>query len=131
MRGSPFCVRLREDLGMRVIAGALLLVGMSLFLQPASAQAMRLDGWWIVLTSIRNDGTQRPHHQMEAFRRQMRPCGIDIFNDNSEKFVGFAPGLLVAAVGAYPNEAAARAQLPRVEPCAKGAYVKRARHTGE
>lgn len=115
---------------MRVIAAALFVACFG-FAQPASAQAMRLDGWWVVLTSIRNDGTQRPHQQMETFRRQMRPCGIDIFNDYSEKFVGFTPGLLVAAVGAYPNEAAARAQLPRVEPCAKGAYVKRARHTGE
>lgn len=97
----------------------------------AGAQPMRLDGWWVVLTSIRNDGSMTPHRQMETFRATMRACGVDIFNDDSAKFQGFTPGFLVATIGAYRTEAEARAQLPKVERCARGAYVKRARHGGE
>ncbi len=92
---------------------------------------MRLDGWWVVLASIKDDGTQAPHRQMEAVRGRMRGCGIDIFNDASAKFKGFTPGYQVAAIGAYRSEAEARAQLPKAKPCAPEAYVKKARHTGE
>jgi 3'-phosphoadenosine 5'-phosphosulfate sulfotransferase (PAPS reductase)/FAD synthetase len=97
----------------------------------ATAQAMRLDGHWVVLTSIKDDGGQRPHREMEAFRKTMLGCKVEIFNDFSSKFVGFTPGYLVAVTGAYRTEAEARAQLPKVRPCAPNAYVKKARHMGE
>lgn len=100
---------------------------------PANAQAMRLNGWWIVLNSIRDDGSQVPHRQMMTFMQRMkRDCGIEIFNDASAKFSGFAPGLLVATMpGAYASEAAAQQALTQVRTCVPGAYIKRARHGGE
>lgn len=92
---------------------------------------MRLDGWWVVLASVKDDGTQAPHRQIEAIRARMRGCGVEMFSDHSSKFVGFAPGLLVAAVGAYRSEKEALAQMPKLRGCAPDAYVKKARHTGE
>jgi hypothetical protein len=110
---------------------ALGLAAAMLWTGPAAAQAMRLDGWWVVLASIKDDGTQAPHRQMEAVRAKMRGCGIDIFNDASAKFKGFTPGYQVAATGAYRSEAEAKAQLAKARACAPEAYVKKARHTGE
>ena len=118
---------------MRPVSALALLVLIALLTQtgPAPAQAMRTDGWWVVLTSIRDDGSMAPHRQMEGFARTMRGCGVEIFNDFSSKFSGFTKGYLVAVIGAYRTEAEAKAQLPKVRGCAPGAYVKRARHAGE
>ncbi len=99
--------------------------------RPAMAQAMRLNGWWVVLTSIRDDGSMAPHNQMRAFSSQMRACRIDVFSDLTTKFQGFAPGYLVGVVGAFPTEAEAQQQLANARRCAPGAYIKRARHLGE
>ncbi len=115
-----------------LLQSALLVAGLvGAMATPAAAQAMRLDGYWVVLASIKDDGSQRPHREMEAVRKTMQGCKIDIFNDQTAKFVGFAPGYLVAVIGAYRTEAEARAELPKVKPCAPNAYVKKARHTGE
>lgn len=113
---------------MRTLLVILLLSAASL---PASAEAMRNKGWWVVLTSIKDDGTMRPHNQMEAFARKMRECSVEVFGDYSAKFSGFTPGYLVAVLGAYATEREAKAQLPNVAGCVKGAYVKRGEHAGE
>lgn len=115
----------------RLLSMAAALAATMVLAGGAGAQPMRLDGWWVVLTSIPNDGSMAPHRQMETFRATMRTCGVDIFNDDSAKFQGFKPGFLVAVIGAYRTEAEARAQLPKVERCARDAYVRRARHGGE
>lgn len=115
---------------VRLTLSAILLWA-ALGMMPAWAQAMRLDGWWIVLTSIRDDGSMAPHNQMRAFSTQMRACNIEVFSDVSAKFQGFAPGLLVGTLGAFASEAEAQRQLTNVRRCAPGAYVKRARHLGE
>lgn len=99
--------------------------------QPAMAQTMGLNGWWVVLTSISDDGSMAPHNQMRAFRGQMRACRIEAFSDLITQFLGFAPGYLVAVVGAFPTEAEAQQQLATARRCAPGAYIKRARHLGE
>lgn len=98
----------------------------------AKAQSMRLDGWWIVLNSIRDDGTNGPRDEMLAFmQRVRRDCGLHIFNDYSNRFAGFTPGLLVATtIGAYPSEAAAQQALPQIRRCVPDAYAKYARHRG-
>jgi hypothetical protein len=91
----------------------------------------KLDGWWVVLASIKDDDGPQPHQKVEALRKSMLACDIRIFNDFSWKFVGFTKGYLVVVVGAYASEAAARSKLPEVRACAPEAYVKRARYLGE
>lgn len=99
--------------------------------QGANAQAMRLNGWWVVVASIKDDGTNAPHRKMNAVSKQMLACRIDLFTDTSNKFQGFAPNLLVGVVGAFASEAEAQQQLAQAKRCAPGAYLKRARHLGE
>ena len=53
------------------------------------------------------------------------------FNDLSEKFKGFAPGLHVFAVGAFATRDKAEAALAKTRPCFPGAYLKQAEHLGE
>jgi hypothetical protein len=120
-----------KKMSSRIFLAACIAAAVSAPHGGAAAQAMRLDGHWVVLTSIKDDGSQRPHKEMEVFRKTMLGCKVEIFNDFTSKFVGFAPGYLVAVIGAYRSEAEARAQLPKVKPCAPNAYIKKARHMGE
>ncbi len=87
--------------------------------------------WWVVLASIKDDGTMVPHQQIEALRKRMTACKIEMFNDFSAKFVGFSKGYLVAVTGPHNSEKAASSKLAATQICAPQAYVKRARYLGE
>lgn len=59
-------------------------------------------------------------------------CGLEAFNDFSNKFEGFAPGLTVVVVwSAFKSKSKANAALKKVKPCIADAYLKKARYLGE
>lgn len=98
----------------------------------AHAQAMRLDGWWVVLAS---DPDTLPPAQMDARQARMRAslarCGLEPYSDFSSKFSTFRPGLMVHVLGAYASKAQAERVRAQALPCASGAYLKAARYAGE
>lgn len=100
---------------------------------PALAGGVLRDtGWWVVLGSFPNyDFSVSREEDVEIARARAARCGIDPFNDFSNKFLGFAPGYDVVAVGAFADPKTARAVLRRVRACIPDAYVKFGRHLGE
>lgn len=102
--------------------------------QPMRGVPLADDGWWVVLGSFGNNGgsgSRATDAAVARVRRQAQSCGESPFNDVSEKFSGFAPGVEVSVLGAYPTRARAEAALYRIGACVPGAYIRRARYAGE
>lgn len=93
---------------------------------------LKPEGWWIVLGSFANPDLSETHDkEIRKLRSAAASCGIDPFNDFSNKFKGFSRGLDVVVVGAYRSRENAESVLRRVRPCVPGAYMKYGRHLGE
>ena len=98
---------------------------------PALAQEFVYDGWWVVMGGFKENAANRDASEARV-RNTAANCGVEAFNDFSNKFVGFAPGLtVVVSMGAYTSKAKAQAALAQVKPCIPDAYVKKARYVGE
>ena len=98
---------------------------------PSSAQEFVYDGWWVVMGGFKENAANRDASEARV-RNTAANCGVEAFNDFSNKFVGFTPGLtVVVSMGAYTSKAKAQAALAQVKPCIPDAYVKKARYVGE
>ena len=98
---------------------------------PANAQQFVYDGWWVVMAGFKENAPNRDASEAKV-RNQAAKCGVEAFNDFSNKFAGFTPGLtVVVSMGAYKSKAQAEAAAAAVRPCIPDAYVKKARYAGE
>ena len=98
---------------------------------PANAQEFVYDGWWVVMAGFKENAPNRDASEAKV-RNQAARCGVEAFNDFSNKFSGFAPGLtVVVSMGAYTSKAQAEIAAEAVRPCIPDAYVKKARYAGE
>ena len=108
-------------------------LALSLVLASVSAKAQDFvyDGWWVVMAGFKENAPNRDASEAKV-RNQAARCGVEAFNDFSNKFAGFAPGLtVVVSMGAYKSKAQAEAAAAAVRPCIPDAYVKKARYAGE
>lgn len=110
----------------------LTLIAASMVAAPAAqAQDFASDGWWVVMAAFKENAANRDASEAKA-RNKAAQCGVEAFNDFSNKFDGFAPGLtVVVSMGAYTSKAQAQAALAQVQPCIPDAYLKKARYAGE
>jgi hypothetical protein len=100
------------------------------FASPCGAQPLD-KGWWVVIASMPADDASRMLADFEHFTTAAQRCGFKMFNDFSNKFVGFQPGYNVFVVGAYPSRAGAERARNELLPCLPNSYVKYAEYLGE
>ena len=113
-----------------LICGPLSILGLLPTTMGVRAQH-RTGEWWVVVASFPSDPPQRQQGQLKEVARKARPCGLDAFNDDSRKFVGFQPGLNVFVLGPHTSKGQAERSQRNALRCFAGAYVKRGRHLGE
>ena len=83
------------------------------------------DGWWVVAGSHSTELTNRTSRALDAVEARATKCGFDVHLEPSGSFIGFAPNLLVQAVGPYASRTAAVYAASRLRRCIPNAYVKR------
>jgi hypothetical protein len=101
---------------------------------PAAVSQPLDDGWWVVVASSPAPGlewTARDDALLADVARRLRPCGLEAFNDWSDKFEGLRPGYHVAVLGAYATRGEGEAILRAVLACAPDANLRRLRYYGE
>ncbi|WP_036285769.1 hypothetical protein [Methylocystis sp. ATCC 49242] len=109
-----------------------ILFSSALIAQALAGGVERPEGWWVVLGSFANPDLSAAHDkEIRSLRSRAARCGVDPFNDFSNKFRGFAPRFDVVAVGAYKTRKSAQSVLHRVRACVPEAYIKFGRHLGE
>jgi hypothetical protein len=97
---------------MRPKAHVLLIALVSISLGvPASAKALD-KGWWIVVGSFPIE----PSERLKKVHNAAAPCRIEIFNDFSAKFRGFAPGYNSFVMGAFASQGEAAIMLATAAP---------------
>jgi len=107
-------------------------IAIAAFLEAQGFPALALDnGWWVIVASFPEEPWQRQSADLEATSRKAARCGLEVFNDRSGKFRGFAPGSNVFVIGAFPSKARAVERLRAAQRCFPDAYVKQGRHLGE
>lgn len=88
-------------------------------------------GWWVVVGSFPSEPAERQQGDLERVGAAAKRCGLNTFNDLSEKFVGFAPGYNVFVIGAFASRRAADAEARAARRCFPDAYVKHGEYLGE
>lgn len=91
--------------------------------------AQNFDGWWVVVGATQ--GTLFNDRGAKLIHARIGRCGLTAFNDFSEKFTGFAPGLTVFVLGPYSSRGEAMAVQSAARHCVPDAYIKQGRYLGE
>lgn len=82
-------------------------------------------GYWVVLGSLSIEADKSLWEKSgRAVQANARRCGIDPFDDYSDKFDGFVPGYDVFVVGPFTTKGAALAVRDDARECIPDAYVK-------
>jgi hypothetical protein len=98
-----------------------------------SAQSNMDRGWWVVLANFRTcemNACGSEIHVQQVSSKAAR-CGLSVYNDFSDKFVGFRGGYDAYVVRGAFSKSKAQIILAQAKPCFPAAYIKYARYMGE
>lgn len=89
-------------------------------------------GWWVIVGAYSRDGDKQTIG-VRHVERLARPCGLQVFNDFSGKFVGFQGDHMAFVSRGRPFQTRqdALAEQKRIKRCFPDAYVKHATYLGE
>lgn len=98
------------------------------------ASGINMDrGWWVILENYPTCGMDAcgSEKHVRQVSRKAAKCGLSIYNDFSNKFVGFRGGYEVYVVAGAFSKPNAQKILDQARYCFPAAYMKYARYMGE
>ena len=90
-------------------------------------------GWWVILGNFPTCGMNACGSEIhvQQISRKAARCDLSVYNDFSNKFIGFRGGYEVYVVRGAFTKPNAQMILAQAKPCFPNAYIKYARYMGE